>query len=401
MAFFPRGGTMDDAFGRPLGNPTREVDTSAIDRFLAEQHPTTPCIVIDLDIVRAKYRALQAVLPTAKILYAVKENPAAEVVAALGELGAGFDLASKGEMRRCQELGIPAERLSFGNTIKRETEIALAHADSIDFFAFDSAAELEKLARSAPGARVYCRLLAGGKGAEWPLSRKFGCAPDMATDLLLRAKMQGLRPVGLSFHVGSQQTDPEQWVAAIETSSRVFHACARSGLHLELLNAGGGFPAQYRAPVPDIAAYATAIERALTTHFGGARPRLLVEPGRYLVGDAGILRSEVLLVSRKSRHARRRWIYLDAGRFNGLPETAGERIHYRLRTPHQESPGESVVLAGPTCDSTDVIYDRADYRLPVDLAIGDPVDFLSAGAYTASYAAVEFNGFAPIRTYFV
>jgi len=392
---------MNDAIGRPLGDLTQRVDTGVIDRFLAEQRPPTPSLVINLEIVRARYRALQAVLPTATILYAVKANPAAEVVAALGELGASFDLASKGEMRRCQELGIPATRLSFGNTIKRETEIALAHAEDVDFFAFDSAAELEKLARSAPGARVYCRLLAGGKGAEWPLSRKFGCSRDMATDLLLRAKMQGLQPVGLSFHVGSQQTDPEQWVAAIETSSRVFHACARSGLHLELLNVGGGFPAQYRTPVPDIAAYAAAIERALTTHFGGALPRLLVEPGRYLVGDAGILRSEVLLVSRKSRHARRRWIYLDAGRFNGLPETTGERIHYRLRTPHQESPGESVVLAGPTCDSTDVIYDRADYRLPLDLAIGDAVDFLSAGAYTASYAAVEFNGFAPIRTYFV
>jgi ornithine decarboxylase len=392
---------MDDAFGRPLGDLTQKIDTGAIDRFLDEQRPPTPCVVIDLEIVRGKYRALQAVLPTATILYAVKANPAVEVIGALGELGAGFDLASEGEMRRCQELGIGGARLSFGNTVKRETEIAFAHAEGVDLFAFDSAAELEKLARSAPGARVYCRLLAGGKGAEWPLSRKFGCTPDMATELLLRAKTQGLRPVGLSFHVGSQQTDPEQWMAAIETSSRVFHACARSGLQLELLNVGGGFPAQYRTPVPDIADYAAAIERALTTHFGGARPRLLVEPGRYLVGDAGILRSEVLLVSRKSRHAHRRWVYLDAGRFNGLAETAGERIRYRLRTPHQESPGERVVLAGPTCDSTDVIYDRADYRLPLDLAIGDPVDFLSAGAYTASYAAVEFNGFAPIRTYFV
>lgn len=392
---------MDDAITHALGQDAQSADTCALDRFLAEQRPATPCIVMDLDIVRDRYRALQAVLPTATILYAVKANPAPEVIAALGELGAGFDLASKGEMRRCQELGLAAQRLSFGNTIKRETEIASAHAQGVDLFAFDSAAELEKLVRSAQGAHVYCRLLVSGKGAEWPLSRKFGCTPDMAADLLLRAGTQGLRPIGLSFHVGSQQTDPGQWVVAMETAARVFHACAREGLDLELLNVGGGFPAQYRTPIPAIADYANAISGALAKYFGGAVPRLLVEPGRYLVGDAGMLRSEVLLVARKSRHARRRWVYLDAGRYNGLAETAGERIHYRLRTSHEGSPCESVVLAGPTCDSTDVIYDRADYRLPLDLAIGDPVDFLSAGAYTASYASVEFNGFAPIRTYFV
>jgi ornithine decarboxylase len=392
---------MDDAFTYAPGRDAQSAETAAIDRFLAEQRPATPCIVIDLDTVRAQYRALQAVLPTATILYAVKANPAPEVIAALAELGAGFDLASKGEMRGYQELGISAERLSFGNTIKRETEIAFAHGEGVDLFAFDSVAELEKLARAASGSRVYCRLLVGGKGAEWPLSRKFGCVPEMAADLLLRAKLQGLRPVGLSFHVGSQQTDPQQWTVAIETAAKVFRACARSGLDLELLNVGGGFPAQYRTPIPAIADYADAISGALAKHFGSAAPRLLVEPGRYLVGDAGILRSDVLLVARKSRHARRRWIYLDTGRFNGLAETAGERIRYRLRTPHEGSRCESVILAGPTCDSTDVIYDRADYRLPLDLAIGDPVDFLSAGAYTASYASVGFNGFAPIRTYFV
>lgn len=134
-------------------------------------------------------------------------------------------------------------------------------------------------------------------------------------------------------------------------------------------------------------------------HFGAAKPRLIVEPGRYMVGDAGILRSQVLLVSRKSRHAQQRWVYIDAGRYNGLPETFGERIHYRIRTTRDGGPCEDVILAGPTCDSTDVIYQRSECRLPLDLAIGDPIDFLSSGAYTASYPSVGFNGFPPIRTY--
>jgi ornithine decarboxylase len=285
-----------------------------IDRFLAERCPETPCIVIDLDIVRAQYHALRAVFPDATIFYAVKANPATKVIAALAELGCNFDLASAGEILRCQTLGIGAERLSFGNIIKREAEIADTYARGIDLFAFDSIAELEKLSRAAPGARVYCRLLVDGRGAEWPLNHKFGCAIDMAIDLLRRAQILNLRPVGISFHVGSQQTDPQQWTTAIANAARVFLACAKRGLDLDLHNVGGGFPAHYRTPVPSIAAYAGAIDGAICAHFRAARPQLFVEPGRYMVGDAGILRSQVLLLARKSHHAGRRWVYVDAGR---------------------------------------------------------------------------------------
>jgi ornithine decarboxylase len=118
-----------------------------------------------------------------------------------------------------------------------------------------------------------------------------------------------------------------------------------------------------------------------------------------MVGDAGLLRSQVLLVARHDSHDGRRWVYLDAGRYNGLAETQGERIRYPIRTSRDGGPRASVVLAGPTCDSTDIIYDRANYALPLDLAIGETVDFLSAGAYTASYASVAFNGFAPLATH--
>ena len=369
------------------------------DRFLREVAPETPFIVIDLDIVRARYRALHELLPAATIYYAVKANPAPAIITALAELGASFDLASAGEIDRCLQLGVPAARCSFGNTVKRERDLANATAEGVQLFAFDSAAELEKLARLAPGAHVFCRLLVENKGAQWPLSRKFGCSAEMAVELLLQARSRGLRPVGLSFHVGSQQTEPQEWALAIAEAAGVFLACARGGLDLTLLNVGGGLPAQYRTPVPVLAVYAETIERALASHFAGARPRLLIEPGRYLVGDAGVLRSTVLLIASKSRRARRRWIYLDAGLYNGLPETIDERIQYRIRTPHDGSPGEPATLAGPTCDSLDVIYQRSDYHLPLALAIGDPIDFLSAGAYTASYASVEFNGFTPIRSY--
>jgi ornithine decarboxylase len=376
---------------------TRPIDR--IDQFLAAQRIPTPFVIVDLDIVRENYRLLGPLFPGANIFYAVKANPTAAVIAALAELGARFDLASEGEIKRCRELGINIDRLSFGNTIKREAEIARAHQSGINLFAFDSLAELEKLARAAPGARVFCRMLVANRGAEWPLTRKFGCTTSMAIDLLTHAPKLGLRPAGVSFHVGSQQTDPQQWCIAIAAAAGIFRACARAGLELELLNIGGGFPAHYRTAVPPLAAYAEAIDGALTQSFGSARPWLIVEPGRYLVGDAGLLRAEVLLIARKSRRARTRWVYLDAGRYNGLPETQGERIRYRLRTPHEGTATGPVILAGPTCDSTDILYQHARYDLPLDLAIGDPVDFLSAGAYTASYASVEFNGFVPIKTF--
>ena len=374
--------------------------TERVDRYLAERRPPTPCIVIDLGIVRARYSALRNALPAAQMYYAVKANPAPEIVAALAPLGANFDLASPGEIAICQRLKVPTARLSFGNTIKRETAIAKAASDGINLYAFDSHAELEKLARSAAGAKVFCRLLIENKGAEWPLTRKFGCEAHMAADLLVEAKGRGLHPVGVSFHVGSQQTEPEAWSNAITHAAWVFRACAHRGVDLEMLNLGGGLPAHYRAPVPPLSDYAAAIEAALDREFGSSPPRLLIEPGRYLVGDAGLLRTEILLISKKSVHERERWVYIDAGLYNGLDETLGERIHYRVRTPLDGGPSGPVILAGPTCDSEDILYRRHPYQLPLDLAVGDTIDFLSAGAYTASVAAVAFNGFPPIQTYF-
>ena len=372
-----------------------------IERFLAAEHPATPCLVIDLDVVERQYRALAHALPAAGIYYAVKANPAAEVIARLAALGAGFDLASPGELARCRDLGVAPDRLSFGHTIKKERDIAAARRHGIDLFAFDARGELDKLARVAPGARVFCRLAVPGRGAQWPLTRKFGCDEATAVELLIAARDLGLRPWGLSFHVGSQQTEPAQWASAISRAATVFRVAARAGVALEMLNLGGGLPAQYRDPVPPLERYAETMAAALAHQFGGSVPRVLIEPGRFLVGDAGVLESEVVLIAARPGHDHRRWVYLDAGRFNGLAESFEERIQYRVAVPGRDGAGEPAVLAGPTCDSADVPYQRSVYALPCDLAIGDRVRFLSTGAYTASYASVEFNGFPPIRSHFV
>jgi ornithine decarboxylase len=370
-----------------------------IARFLAERQPDTPCLVVDLDVVAEAYELLRRYLPLAKIFYAVKANPADEVVGMLRELGSSFDVASRGEIDLVLDKGISADRISFGNTMKKERDIAYAFQRGVRLFAFDSEPELEKLARVAPGARVFCRILVECDGAEWPLSRKFGCAPEMAVDLLKQARTYGLDPYGVSFHVGSQQTDLKQWDSAIGRAASMFSALAQADINLRMVNIGGGFPAHYRGDVPEIQAYANAVMAAVTRHFGNDLPELVVEPGRSIVGDAGIIQSEVVLISRKSYDEDKRWVYLDVGKFNGLAETMDESIKYRIRTPADGGPSGPTVLAGPTCDSADILYERTEYQLPLDLKVGDKVEILSTGAYTSMYSSVGFNGFQPLRTY--
>lgn len=373
--------------------------TPKIARFLAEKQPETPCLVVDLDVVEKNYRQLTRAFPAARTFYAVKANPEPQIVRRLAGLGAGFDIASPGEIDICTALGIDAGRLSYGSTIKKERDIAFAHKRGVRLFAFDSQAELRKLAAAAPGAQVFCRVLMDCPGAEWPLSRKFGCSPAMAADLLIEAGKLGLDPYGLAFHVGSQQTDLTQWDAALEQMARLFTVLHKADVELRMINLGGGFPARYRAEVPSIEAYGGAVMDAVIKHFGNKMPDLFVEPGRGIVGDAGVIQSEVVLIATKDYGDDKRWVYLDVGKFSGLAETMDEAIKYRIRTPRDGGPTGPVVLAGPTCDSVDTLYEKTDYQLPLDLRVGDKVHILSTGAYTASYSSVGFNGFPPLKSY--
>ena len=375
--------------------------TAKIDRFLSESALRTPFLVVDLDVVAAQYTTLHRLLPAAEIFYAVKANPAREVLSLLAELGSSFDVASIGEVDLVLDLGVDPERLSYGNTIKKQADIAYAFERGVRLFTFDSEAELGKLATAAPGSRVVCRILVNNKGADWPLSRKFGCDADMARDLLRKAAGLGLVPAGVAFHVGSQQTCLEQWDDAVARAAALFAALEKDGIDLKLLNIGGGLPARYTDPVAGMGDYAMAITAALSKHFGNRLPRTVVEPGRFIVGDAGVLQTEVVLISQKSYDDDVRWIYLDVGRFNGLAETEGEAIRYPIRTPWDGTETGPVVIAGPSCDSVDILYERANYQMPLGLNIGDKVQLLSTGAYTTTYSSVGFNGFDPLPSYYI
>ncbi|MCC5778952.1 type III PLP-dependent enzyme [Nitratireductor sp. B36] len=375
--------------------------TQRILDFLATRRPEGPCLVVDLDVVRDNFCAFEKALPDSRIYYAVKANPAPEILRLLAQLGSSFDTASVAEIEMAMNAGATADRISYGNTIKKERDIARAYELGIRLFAVDCEEEVEKIARVAPGSKVFCRVLTDGAGAEWPLSRKFGCVPGMAVDVLRHARALGLDPYGVSFHVGSQQTDLDAWDRALADARGVFGALADEGIVLRMVNMGGGFPTRYLRDVPAAQAYGQAIFSALRKHFGNRIPETIIEPGRGMVGNAGVIKSEVVLISKKADNDNVRWVYLDIGKFGGLAETMDEAIRYPLVTRHDGSETAPCVLAGPTCDSADVMYEKTPYPLPLSLTIGDEVLIEGTGAYTTTYASVAFNGFEPLRSYVI
>lgn len=390
--------TLRDAVGE-ITAFTDGAPSDRIERFFAE-NPTlqTPYLVVDLDVVRDRYLRLRKALARADVYYAVKANPEPAVLRTLADLGSRFDVASLGEIDRCLDVGVDPSALSFGNTIKREQDIAAAVERGVDVFAVDCDEELAKVLRQTKRGTVLVRLATEKCAAEWPLTEKFGCLLAQAERLLLRGADSGVE-VGVSFHVGSQQRDLTAWDAPLAAVATLAESLAQRGHRLSAVNLGGGLPGNHMRPTPPIEDYGSAIEQTITRHLDGLHARYMVEPGRYLVSDAGVIRSEVLLITQKLIDDARRWVYLDVGRYNGLAETEDEAIRYRMRCPHSDGEPVDSVVAGPTCDSTDVIYEQELYPLPSNLAIGDYVDVLSAGAYTASYASVWFNGFQPLRTY--
>ena len=304
--------------------------TDRIKEFLARTKDDGPRLVVDLEVVRDNYLAFAKALPDTRVFYAVKANPAPEILDLLARLGSCFDAASVAEIEQTLAAGASPDRISFGNTIKKERDVARAYALGVRLFAVDCDAEVDKIARVAPGSKVFCRILCDGAGAEWPLSRKFGCAPELAVAVLERAHRLGLVAHGLSFHVGSQQPNPRAWDGALKASATVFKELAERGIQLAMLNLGGGFPTRYLKPTPSVRMYGQTIFRALRKHFGNRIPETIIEPGRGMVGNAGMIEAEVVLISRKSagrsaalglsRHRQVQRPRRDDGRDDPLPD---------------------------------------------------------------------------------
>ena len=357
----------------------------------------TPVLTVDTQIVRRLHGALRSALPGVDLHYAVKANPSTAVLAALAARGARWDVASPGEIDAVLEVDPDPSHLSYGNTAKKASDIAYATGVGVRRFSFDSDGELEKLARHAPGATLMVRLATSGQGADWALGRKFGCSEREAARLMARAASLG-HPVGVCFHVGSQQHDVNAWDAPLAATARLRSSIRRFGTDIAVVDLGGGFPGTAAEPTPHIDDFGLGILGAVRRHLGPTPPPLMAEPGRFLVADAGVLETEVVLVAERDGM---RWVHLDVGLFSGLAETMGEALRYRI-SAHRNGeeitgPVEEAVLAGPTCDSVDVLYLRHRPSLPSDLRPGDRLRLHGTGAYTTTYSSVGFNGFAPLR----
>jgi ornithine decarboxylase len=357
----------------------------------------TPYLMTDLAIIRQRYDELVTAVPGLTVCYAMKCNPSPQILRLLAGRGAGFEVASLGELQALRALGVDPTQVLFSNPIKPPAHIAQAHAAGLWRFAADGPNELAKIAHYAPGTAVYVRLRVDDTDSVVPLSTKFGASPQDAVNLMLMARQLGLRPYGLTFHVGSQCTSPMAWRMAIAAAGTVMFRLQGSGIDVEMLDIGGGIPVRYLDDVPGLDAIAAAINAGLDDL--PYRPaHIVAEPGRFLVAEAAVLATTV--IGRETRRGRP-WLFLDVGAYHGLgevlPTPGGWR--YPIRTERDdESTWTEYCLTGPTCDSTDTVADGVS--LPVSLDVGDVLYFGSAGAYTLSYAT-SFNGFPPPTPLFI
>jgi len=391
---------LEEQYQFPLESYMPRERFERIKKFAADKE--TPCLIIDLDVVRAKYEELRANLPFAKIYYAVKANPLDEVVALLRDLGANFDVATRYELDQLLRLGVSPDRMSFGNTIKKEKDIAYFYEKGVRLFVTDSPTDLDKISRAAPGSKVFFRLLTEGLGADWPLSKKFGSHPDLARQLVKMSVRFGLQPYGISFHPGSQQRDVGQWSTALTQVAQIFRwAHEEAHVDLKMINMGGGFCANYVEPVDPVSQYSEDIQRFLDTSFkfmGHWPEEIIIEPGRSMTGDSGVIVTEIVNIAKKSVHERYPWVFFDIGKFGGLIETLDEAIKYPIYFEAQGK-SHSIIIAGPTCDSMDILYEKWTYNMPDKTKIGDRAYILTTGAYTQSYSSIYFNGFPPLKAY--
>ncbi|MFP3294241.1 MAG: type III PLP-dependent enzyme [Hydrogenobaculum sp.] len=356
----------------------------------------TPTLVINLDRIKERFIELQEALKEAKIYYAVKANDHQEILALLNDLGSGYEVASSWELEKVLRLGVDGSRIISSNPVKPLDFIDYAYKSGIKAFSIDSYKEIDKLKKIAPRSRVYVRLIVPNEGSDWPLTNKFGVDVDTALDILEYAKYQGLVPYGITFHVGSQCNNLRNWFIGIKKAWELWEKAIYKDIKLTMLNLGGGIPVNYQYESLSIRDIGSYIEALLQKYFLIKPMEIQIEPGRGLVGDAGVLVSSVIGKTTKYINGEESyWIYLDTGVFNGLAEVLGG-ISYPM---YAEQKGEikPYTIAGVSCDSMDII---SNFTYLPDVDVGDRIYIMATGAYTTVYAA-NFNGFGIPETVFV
>ena len=349
----------------------------------ASQKYTRPFLIVDTAIVRGKAQRFRAAMPRVRPHYAVKANPDRRVLKALIQEGCGFEIASTTELDLLLSLGVPAAEIFFSNPVKSRDAIAYAAAKGVEWYVVDSLDEVRKVFQVKPDAKQYLRIGAPNIGSDWPLSGKFGAGAADAREMVAQAARLGVDLAGVTFHVGSQCRNPENWRVGIEKARALFDLMAKAGLKPRLLNIGGGYPVRHVKPIPSIEVIGEVVNEALKAF--PEQVQVIAEPGRYLVSDAGYFVCRVLGTATRGG---KRWMHWDAGLFGGVIESS-EGLKYKIRTD-RSGPDVAWTVGGPTCDSVDIVM--KDEPLPSDLQEGDFIYIRNAGAYTTAYAS-QFNGF--------
>jgi ornithine decarboxylase len=352
-------------------------------RQAARQKYHRPFLIVDTALVRGKVRRFRAAMPRVRPHYAVKANPDRRVLKVLAQEGTGFEIASTAELDLLLGLGVPAAEVFYSNPVKSRESIAYAAAKGVEWFVVDSVDEMRRVHEIKPDAKQYLRIATPNIGSDWPLSGKFGAAAADAREIIALAARLGADLAGLTFHVGSQCRNPENWRVALEKSRALFDVMLKAGLRPHLLDIGGGYPVRHVKPIPSIETIGEVVNEGLKAFPDDVQ--VIAEPGRYLVSDAGYFVCRVLGTATR---AGKRWMHWDAGLFGGVIESS-EGLKYRIRTD-RSGPDVPWTVAGPTCDSVDIVM--REEPLPSDLQEGDFVYIKNAGAYTTAYAS-QFNGF--------
>jgi ornithine decarboxylase len=351
----------------------------------------TPFMLIRRSILEKQYQRFRKSLPYVAPYYAIKANSHTSIIKTFADLGASFDVASAAEMKTVLRTGVSPTKIIFANTIKVPEDIAFARRRRVRLMTFDNESELYKIAKNYPRAYVLVRIKVANHGSVVELSLKFGADPEQAFFLLRKAKALGLSPVGVSFHVGSQSKNVENYLQALEITSGIFDKAKKNGLPLKIVDIGGGFPIQHFDNEIGInfERMASQIKREIKANFD-KKVRFIAEPGRFLVGPAGILVTQV--IGRAFRN-NKNYYYLNDGIYGDFSGMIFDHCRYEFKTLRRGQKFLSAI-AGPTCDSFDTL--STNEEIP-ELYVGDTVYVKNIGAYSCASATAGFNGFPPAK----
>jgi ornithine decarboxylase len=357
----------------------------------------TPFFVFSKKAILDKLKEFKKCFPGSLIHYAMKANSEPEILDILVKAGAGFEVASLHEFKILKKIGVPAEKMIYGTSIKPAADIKEIFKYGVDRMAFDSLSELEKIAVVAPGARVYVRVSVNDSGSVFQFSEKFGTDKGNIVPLLKRAKELGLRTYGISFHVGSQASNAKAWANALSSLKQPLAELKKAKINIEIINIGGGYPCAYASAETDLTLKEIAQHTLREYKKLPLQPRLILEPGRGIIASAATLITSIIgKVERKGNT----WLFLDAGVYNALFESMAYQgsTRYKITSlnPSYDSGESMFALAGPTGDSPDIITHEA--LLPSGMEVGDKLVIHDVGAYSLAVSS-RFNGFPKPNVY--